>query len=160
MQRILITGITEHGGAHADADARLVHHVEHVAQALVRLADQITDRPALLAEIEHGRSGATPAHLVQQPGQRHIVARAEAAVGVDQKLRHDEQRNPLHPSRCALDPRQHQMHDVVTQLVIAAGNENLVAADAVAAIGLRLGRGAQIPSDEPACGSVSAMVPV
>jgi hypothetical protein len=77
MQRILVAGITEHGGAHADANTRLVHHVEHVAQPLVLFADQITDCPALLAEIEHGRRGAAPAHLVQQPGQRHIVARAE-----------------------------------------------------------------------------------
>ena len=43
FERIQVAGHAVHDRAHADADARLVHHVEHLGQALVRLAHQIAD---------------------------------------------------------------------------------------------------------------------
>ncbi|MNN32048.1 hypothetical protein D3C81_1457600 [compost metagenome] len=90
FQRIQVAGVTQHHRAHANADARLVHHLEHAGQALVRLADQVADALAVVAEVQRGGGGAAPAHLVEQPGQQHVVARPTAAVRVDQVLGHDE----------------------------------------------------------------------
>ena len=57
-----------------DPDPGLVHHVEHVAETAIFLADQIAHRAALLAKIQRGGGVAPPPHLVKEPGQRHIVA--------------------------------------------------------------------------------------
>jgi hypothetical protein len=45
VERGEVAAVAQHHGAHADPDARLVHHVEHVGQALVRLAHQFADAP-------------------------------------------------------------------------------------------------------------------
>ncbi len=144
LQRIQIAGVTEHHCAHADTDACLVHHLEHAGQALVRLADQVADAPAVVAEVQRGGGGTAPAHLVKEPGQQHIVARATAAIFADQVLGHDEQRDALHAGRRIRQLGQHHVHDVFRQLVIAAGNENLVALEPVAAVTGRFGTGADI----------------
>ena len=44
LERLEVAGVAERHGAEADADARLVHHVEHAGEAAVRLADQVADR--------------------------------------------------------------------------------------------------------------------
>ncbi len=51
LQRLQVAGVAERGRAEADADARLVHHVEHVGQAAVLLADELADRPGLAARL-------------------------------------------------------------------------------------------------------------
>jgi hypothetical protein len=70
---------------------------------------------------------------VVQPGQRHVVALAgQLPVGVDQLLGHDEQRNAARARHQlavrARDLGQHQVDDVLGQLVLAGGDPHLVAA--------------------------------
>ena len=146
VERVQVAGVAEDRRAHADADPRLVHHVEHVGQAAVLLADEVADRagpPArgvqALAEVEQGVGRAAVAHLVVQAGQDDVVALAERAVGVHQELRHDEQRDALHAGRSAGDLRQHEVDDVLGQLVVAAGDPHLVAGQPVGAVVLGLG---------------------
>ncbi len=95
------------------------------------------------AEIEQAVRGAAIAHLVIQAGQHDIVALADAAVGVDQLLRYDEQRNALDArDQLAVLIRnlgQHQVHDVFRQLMLAGRDPHLVAAQPVAAVGLGFG---------------------
>ncbi|MNF49427.1 hypothetical protein D3C84_306980 [compost metagenome] len=144
FQRVQIAGVTKHHRAHADADPRLVHHLEHVTQTMVRLAHQIADALAVIAEIQCGGGGAAPAHLVEQPGQQHVVALAEAAIVVDQELGHDEQRNALHPGRRVRQLGQHHVHDVFRQRMIATRDENLVALEAIGAVRRRFCAGTNI----------------
>ena len=144
LQRGQIAAVAVHHRAHAHADARLVHHVEHARQALVRPAHEFTLAVVLVTKRQHGGRGATPAGLVDQARQRHVVAWPQAAIGVDAELGHGEQRNALDPGRRARDARQHQVHDVLAQLVVAARDEDLAALDAVGAIGLRRGAGGQV----------------
>ena len=61
--------------------------------------------------------------------QETRVARARIAVGVEQEFRHDEQRDALDAFRRALDAGQHQMDDVVGQVVLAGRDEDLLAGD-------------------------------
>jgi hypothetical protein len=133
----LVAGGAEHGRAEADADARLVHHVEHAAQPLARRADEVADRPAALAEVQQRVGRAAVAELVVQAGELHVVARAgEPAPGIDQALGHDEQRDALdarhQPAVGARDLGQHQVHDVRRDLVLAGRDPHLVADEAVA----------------------------
>ena len=108
------------------------------------LTHQVANGAVFLAEVEHGGGGTPVAHLVDQARQGDIVALAEAAVVVDQDLGHQEQGDALHPRRRVRQPRQHHVDDVLTELVIAAGDVDLVAEQAVAAIGLGFGAGAQV----------------
>ena len=57
----------------------------------------------------------------------------------DQELRDDEQRDALHAGRSAGDLGQHQVDDVLGQLVVAAGDPHLVAGQPVGAVVLGLG---------------------
>ena len=85
-----------------------IHHDEHVLEAAVLLADQIADRAAVVAVREHGGRTRVDAELVLDRHAVHVVARAEAAVVVDQELRHEEQRDALdafrRASACARAP--------------------------------------------------------
>ena len=73
----------------------------------------------------------------------NIVAFAQAAIGIDQELRHDEQRNALHARRGVGGAGQNQMDDVFHQFMVAIGDENLLAGNPVSAVAHRFGTGAQ-----------------
>ena len=121
----------------ADRQARRVHHDEHDVEAAVLLAHQIADGAvALLAELHHAGRARVDAELVLDAGADHVVGGAERAVLADEPLRHQEQRDAARAGRRIGQARQHEMHDVVGHLVVAVGDENLGAEDAVAAVGL------------------------
>jgi hypothetical protein len=67
---------------------------------------------------------------------------------------------PFTPSGAPAHSRQHQVHDVVGQIVLAVGDEDLGAEELVAAVGLRLGPRAHQRQIDPACGSVRFIEPV
>ncbi len=73
------------------------------------------------------------------------MRRAERAVVLDHDLRHHEQRDALGAGRRAFDAREHQMDDVLREIVLAGGDENLGAGDLVAAVALLHRLGAQQP---------------
>ena len=129
-----------------DAEARAVHHHEHRGKAAMLLADQ----PALGAVVvEDGGRVAVDAHLVLDRAADDAVALAGRAVGVRQELRHDEQRNALDARRRALDAGEHEMDDVVGEVVLAGGDEDLLPGDGVGAVRLRDG----LRLDEPEIGA-------
>ena len=102
-------------------------------QAAVLLADQPAGGAVV---VHHAGRVAVDAHLLFDRAAGDAVARAERAVGVDHELRHDEQRDALGAGRRAFDARQHQVDDVLRQVVLAGGDEDLGAGDLVAAVGL------------------------
>jgi len=71
------------------------------------------------------------------------VALARRAVGIGDELGHQEQADAFDAGRRIRQARQHQVHDVLAHVVLATGDEDLAAADLVAAVRLRLGTGAQ-----------------
>ena len=83
------------------------------------------------------------AHLLFDRAAGDAVRPAERAVVLDLELGHHEQRNALGAGRRAFDAREHQMHDVLGEVVLAGGDENLGAGDLVAAVGLFHRLGAQ-----------------
>ena len=79
------------------------------------------------------------AELVLEAGAGDVVARAERAVLVDEILRHQEQRDAARAGRRVGQAGEDEMDDVVGHLVVAVGDEDLGAEDAVGAVGLLLG---------------------
>ena len=114
-----------------DGEARRVHHDEHVLEAAVLLADEIADRAFLFAVDQHRGRAGVDAELVLDGSAVHVVSLAQAAVGIDQELGHDEQRNAFHPFGRIGRAREHQVDDVLGQVVLAVGDENLLAVNAI-----------------------------
>ena len=137
---VLVGDLGERQPLHADAEPRLVHHGEHGMQAAIGFAHQPAGRAVV---IHHAGRVAVNAHLLFERAAHDFVALAERAVGLRQNLRHDEERNALGALGRAFDARQHEMDDVLGEIMLARGDENLGAGDLVAAVALRRRLGAQ-----------------
>ncbi len=70
--------------------------------------------------------------LCSMAGADHAIARAGAALVVGQEFRHQEQADALHAGRRVRQAGEHQVDDVLRQVVLARGDEDLAAGDAVA----------------------------
>ena len=77
------------------------------------------------------------AELVLDGMAAHVVARA-----VGKELRHEEERDAARAGGRIGQARQHEMHDVVGEIVLAVGDEDFLAGDAVGAVACALGAGA------------------
>ena len=144
LQRVEVSRVAQGHCAGTDADARLVHELEHVFQSAVFLADEFADAAVLAAEGEHRVDRAAPAHLVVEAHQAHVVRRAAVAGDGDPVARHDEQGNALHARRATGYLGQHEVDDVFSEVVFAAADPHLVAGDAVTAIAVALRAAADV----------------
>ena len=79
------------------------------------------------------------AELVFDARAAHVVAGAERAVRLDQEFRHQEQREPARAGRRVGQPREHEMDDVVGEIMLAIGDEYLLAEDAIGSVSGPLG---------------------
>jgi hypothetical protein len=156
-QRVLVGHFGQAQALHADAEAGRVHHDEHGVETLVRLADQ----PAgCVVEVHLAGGAAMDAHLFLERTAGNRIARAEAAIGIGNELRHDEKGDSLGSGRRIGQAGQHQMDDVLRHVVLAGRDEDLAAGDLVepSAWGWAFERSR--PRSVPQCGSVRHMVPV
>ena len=132
FERVLVGAIGDRVTLHADREARGVHHDEHVFQAAIRLADEIADR-ALAGLTDAHRAGriAVDAQFVLDARADHVVALAQRSIGVDDDLRHDEERDALGAFGRARQPRENEVNDVFGHVVLAERNENFLSGDQV-----------------------------
>ena len=136
MNGLLVSPLGHRNALHAHAKARRIHHHEHVLEAAVFLADEVADRAASIAVLQHRRGTGLDAQLVLDAHAPYVIARA-----VLQDLGADEQRNALHAFRRTCHPGQHQVDDVVRHVVLAVGDVDLGAKQTESAIGLRFSSG-------------------
>ena len=137
--RALIRRLGDRQALQPDVQARVVHHGEHRAHAAMRLAQQPAGR---LLEAHDARRRAVDAHLVLDPGAHEAVARPGRAISFRQELRHQEQADAARALGRIRQAREHQMHDVRGQILLARGDEDLGAGDRVRAVVVGLGAGA------------------
>ena len=125
---------------YADRDAGAVHHAEHLPHPHVRLsADEDAVAAAVLAEAQDGRRRRADAELVLDRRGDDVVRLPERAVVVHPDLRHDEEREPLRARRRPLDACEHEVDDVLGQVVVAGRDPALRAGDLVDVAGDVLG---------------------
>ena len=119
----------------AAAEPRGVHHDEHRREALVLPADQPAGRAV---EVHHAGGAAVDAHLVldRAAGDRVAAQPSGRILGT----RNSEM--PLRSLGRVGQLGEHQVDDVVGQVVLAARAEDLLAGDREAAVAPRLGLGA------------------
>jgi hypothetical protein len=120
----------------ADRQARRIHHHEHGFQPAAEFADQVAGGAAVVAVDQGGGRAAMYAELVFDGGAIHVVVFARIAVGVEDELGHQEQRQPLDAGRGVGRAGQYEVDDVGGHVVVAVGDEDLLAVDAEAAVGL------------------------
>ncbi len=143
-ERVQIRRRRDRKALHADGDPRAVHHTEHLFHAHVRLAaDENAAATVVLAEAQHGRRGGADAELVLDRGGLDVVRLAERAVVVHPHLRDDEERDAPGAGRRAFDAGEHEVDDVVGEVVITGRDPTLGPLDrvdvALEVLGARLG---------------------
>ena len=144
-ERALGRALGDRHTLHADREAGRVHHDEHDVEATILLADEIADGAlALLAKLHHAGRAGVDAELVLDAGADHVVMGAERAVVVDADLGHQEQGDAARARRRIGEASQNEMNDVVGQLVVAVGDEDLGAEQAIATVGLLHGAGFEL----------------
>ena len=144
LHGLLVRALGHSHTLQADGVTGGVHHDEHVFQPTVFLADQIADSATVIAKLQHGGRAGLDAQFVLDADAIHIITRAQAAIGIEQKFRNHKQADALHPLGRTINPRQHQVDDVLSHIVLAVGDEDFGAADFVAAIGLGAGLAAHL----------------
>ena len=135
--RLVVGGTRRRGAVHADADARLVHHLEHHAKPLMRRADEPAVAVVSVPEAEGEARQPLPADLVDDARDLHVVAHERAAFLPEP--RHGKEADALGPRRRAVDARQHQVHHVLGDVVVGPADEDLGATNPVAAVLCRRG---------------------
>ena len=142
-ERLLGGALGDRDALQRDRQAGMVHHRDHAGHAMVLFTDDEAGGAAAVA-VDHGAGrGGVNAELVLDRMRADIVACAERAVGIGQEFGHEEERNALRSRGCVGEPPQHQMHDVVGEIVLAIGDEDFLSADAITAVGRALGPRAQ-----------------
>ena len=119
---------------HADAEPRIVHHREHAGEAAVLLADRASRSRRPRRRTPSCRSARRACRACARGRRSAGRCAPRAAVRLEQELRHQEQRDAARAGRRIGQPRQHEMDDVVGEIVLAVGDVDLLAGDAVAAV--------------------------
>ncbi len=109
----------------------LVHHLEHVRDALALLSDQVADAVVVVPEVEGAGGGGVNPHLVLYARDVDVVELPEGAVRIDAVLGNEEEADPLDSRRRSLGSGEHHVDDVLGEVVIAAGDEALGSHDLV-----------------------------
>ena len=134
FQRVLIRDFGLCEALHANAQTGFVHHGEHGAHTLVRLAQQIACRFVVI----HDAGGiAVDAHLFFDLADRDAVAGAQIAVVIDHDFGYDKERHALDAVWPTRDLCQNQMDDVFGHVVIARRDKDLLAGNLVRSVILR-----------------------
>ena len=84
-------------------------------------------------------------HFLLDAGADHIVGFPQTAVVIDPDLGNDKKGNPPGTGRGPFDAGQHRVDDVIRQVLLGIGNENLAAGDGVGAVIVFDGGGGQRP---------------
>ena len=115
----------------ADSEPRAVHHREHAAHAVTRLADQPADRTFVVAIGHDAGRARLHAEFVLERDAAQVVALPQGSVLPGQEFGDDEQRQAFRAGGRTIDAGQHEMDDVLRQIVLAVGDEHLGAIDPV-----------------------------
>src|SRR6185437_2137657 len=123
----VLEGPLGHGGPlETDGQPGGVHHGEHGGHPTVEVADQL----ALGGFVGHDAGGAAvEAELLLDADAVDGVAGTEGAVGADEEFGDHEEGQSPGPGWGAGRPGEDQVDDVVGQVVVAPGDEDLGAGD-------------------------------
>ena len=129
IHRALIGHLAQPQPLQTDGKTLVVHHGEHRRQPLMRLADQ---HAFGTVEVHHAGRAALDAHLVLDGATADRIRCRRLAIGIKQVLGDQKQRDAARARRRIRQLGEHQMHDVVDHVVLAAGDPDLGAGETIA----------------------------
>ena len=124
----------------ANIDPGVVHHGEHRPHPGAFCPDQPADTRTAIAKGHAAGWGGMDAELMLDTGAFQIITAA-----IRQEFWHQKQGDTFGSSGRIRQPRQHEVNDIVCNIMFAPGDEYLGPLDAVAAIPTRFGPAAQRP---------------
>ena len=127
-ERFLIGAFGNRHALKPNGEACVIHHGEHIFQAHILLPDQGADGSI---EFHSAGRGSVNAQLMLQPDTGDGVTRS-----VIEKFGHNEERDSLHVFGSVRRAGENEMDDVLRHVVLAVGDENLLAADLISAVRL------------------------
>ena len=139
---LLVGPLGQRQPLHAHGQPGVVHHREHGPHAAVLRPDELAHR-VLVAE--HAGGAGLDAHLVLDRHAPDAVALPEGAVVAHEVLGHDEAGDAPRAGGGPRGAGQHQVDDVLGQVVLAEADVDLGAGDAVGAVVVGDGPGPQGP---------------
>ena len=117
----------------ADHQARVVHHHEHRLHAAHLVADDLAEAILALAIDHHRGRRAVDAELVLDRGAMDTVRDRRIAGIVEAIFGDDEKRDAARPLGRARRAREDEVDDIVGEVMLAEGDEDLLALDPVEA---------------------------
>ena len=139
-QRLLIGACAYCNPLNAHRKPGCVHHNEHIFQPGVFVANQKTRCPF---KFHHAGRAGPDAQLVLNALATNGVVRASCTVVTNQIFGHQKQADPLDAFGRVQRAGQHQMDDIVGQIMVTVSDVDLGAGDPVGAILLPFGAAAQ-----------------
>jgi hypothetical protein len=101
-------------------DARAVHQVEHLRHAhVLGAADELADAASFSPKLSTQVAEPLMPILCSMAPDVHVVGSPSVPSSLTRTLGHDEEREALGAGRRAVDAREHEVDDVVGEVVIA-----------------------------------------
>ena len=129
--RFLISPLRRTQALESDFQPRLIHHREHAGETLIFFPNEITDRAAVVPVGHHTGGTTVDTELVLHRDGKRIVALAQRAICIHQKLGYKKQRDSSTALGGVGKPGQNQMNDVFGGIVVAPGDVDLLPEDAI-----------------------------
>src|SRR6516162_2090385 len=125
---LLIGPLGDRKTLYADIEAGIVHHCEHAFETTILLTDPPADRVLIGKNAGWRRMDA---EFMFQAQGADFVAWARCALAIGQEFGDEKERDPPAAGRRIGGARQHHVDDVWREVVVAVGDKNLLAGDAV-----------------------------
>ena len=148
-QGLLVGALRQGQPLEPDREAGVVHHGEHVAHPVALLPDEPADGPVGLAVAEHTGGTGVDAELVLQRHAGDVIALPQLTAGAHQVLGYQEHGDAPGAGGRVGGAGQDEVDDVVGQIVLAVGDEDLLTPDPVGAVTHGLGPTGEGPHIRP-----------
>src|SRR3546814_5702036 len=113
----------------ADHQPRVVHHHEQRAHPAHFLADDLAEAILVLAIDHHRGRRGVDAELVLDRGAAHAVGNRRPPLRVEAVFGDEEERDTARPFWRARRAREDEVNDIVGQVMLAEGDEDLLTAE-------------------------------
>ena len=111
--------------AHTHTESSPVHHQKHMRQTPIHFPQKVSYTISLRPKFQVHGGGSFLPHLVVNSDGNHVVAFQSSGI-IPAFFGYNKQRNSFGAFGCAIDPGQHQVHNIVGHILISSGNEDFL----------------------------------
>ena len=128
---LLVGTITDRHTLQPDSNPGIVHHNEHIFQALALFPNKKARGTALIAKLHHTCGRAMNSQFMFKRDRIQIISLPQTAIIIHQNLRYNKQAKTFIPRWQPLDMRQNKVYDILGKIMIAISDKNLLSGNQV-----------------------------